>query len=616
MALKGTYLPSVNAFFNYGSAYNYIHGAEENRSFDKQFTNDNVRKTYGITFNVPIFGGFSTMAEKTVKGTVIDGNGQPIPGVNIVEKNTTNGSVTDFDANYTISVKENAILVFGYIGFKKQEVIVGKQKNISITMLYSNEQLDEVVVIGYGSARKKEVTSSIASVNGEDLQKTITANAAESLQGLASGVQVVSGGGAPGSSPSVLIRGITSFNNDKSPLIVVDGVMLPSGVDLNFLNPQDIKDFQILKDASAAAIYGSRASNGVILVTTKRGKSGKAIFTLDASSGVRNLKKIDLADAQEYANVVNQRRINDGTAPKYTEGEITTFGRGTDWLKETLLDFAPVRNYNIGVSGGGENLKFLASVGYFDEESHYAKGFLKKLTSRFNVDFKINDKFSFQQDVTTRFEKEEDTPNLFYNTLRIEPLTGVYLPVADREGRNEFSIFDRSDIGVPNPVANVARNFGGTTFFGLFTNTRLSYKPINGLDIQSQFGFNYRGNRRDNFNPEFFIHPNEQRIVNNVSRAMWNNFDWVWNNTITYKKKIDNHDFTATAGLILDEQRYNYVSAFREDVPGQENEALRYIDAATGENMTVGANESVRTMFSYLGRLMYNYNDSNKDKNK
>ncbi|MFC2127130.1 SusC/RagA family TonB-linked outer membrane protein [Bacteroidota bacterium] len=556
-----------------------------------------------------LFVGFSAMAQNSVTGTVLDKNGQPIPGVNILEKNTLNGTASDFDGNYTISVNSNATLIYSYIGYKNQEIVVGGKQNISVTLLDDNQQLEEVVVIGYGSARKKEVTSSIATVDGDALQKITAGNPAEALQGLASGVQVISGGGAPGSAPSILIRGITTFNNDKSPLIVVDGVMLPSGTNLNFLNPQDIKDFQILKDASAAAIYGSRASNGVILITTKRGKLGKAVVTVDVSTGLRNIEKVNLANAQEYAKVVNQRRLNDGGFAQYTDEEIAGFGPGTNWLDETLLDFSPVQNYNIGISGGGESLKYLASVGYFDEESHYAKGYRKKLTSRFNIDYKVNEKVSFQQDLSTRFERWQDTPNLFYNSLRIEPLTDVYLPIGSRDGRNEFSIFDRSAIGVPNPVANVARSFGETTFFGLSTNTRMNYKPIEGLNIQTQFGFNFRSNRRDNFNPEFFIHPNEQRLVNNVSRAISNNFDWVWNNTATYNKKIDDHDFTVTAGVILDEQRYNYVSAFREDVPGQENEALRYIDAATGENMTVGANESVRTMFSYLGRLMYNFKD-------
>lgn len=546
--------------------------------------------------------------EITVSGTVTDVDGVPIPTVNVVEKGTSNGVITDFDGNYEITVPSNATLTFSYIGYVSKDVEVNSQNILNVELAGDQEALDEVVVIGYGEARKKEVTSSIATVEGEDLEKITTGNPAEALQGRASGVQVISQGGAPGAAPEILIRGITTFNNDKSPLIVVDGVMLPSGTNLNFLNPRDIKDFQILKDASAAAIYGSRASNGVILITTKRGKFGKAVFTLDVSTGVSNIDKIDMANAQEYARVVNERRLNEGQELKFTEEEISEFGEGTNWQDEVLSDFALVQNYNLGISGGGENVKYLASVGYFEEQSHFEKGYRKKLTGRFNVDFQISDKIKLKQDISPRYERWEDTPNVFYNTLRIEPITEVYIPIDEREGRNEFSIFGRSGIGVPNPVATVSRVFGGINYFGLFTNTQLNYTPFEWLDLQSQFGFNFDSSRRDDFNPEFFIHPNEQNPINNVFRRINNNRDWVWNNTATYKNTFGEHDVTFTAGLVLDEQRFNYVSAYREDVPGQ-GEELRYIDAATGENMSVGGNESVRTMFSYLGRLMYNFKD-------
>ncbi|MFV8280766.1 SusC/RagA family TonB-linked outer membrane protein [Christiangramia marina] len=566
-------------------------------------------KLRNVLFIFLSFLSFQLMAQEiTVTGTVTDVDGAPIPTVNVIEEGTSNGVITDFDGNFEIVVPAESTLTFSFVGYSSKSVEVNNQSTINVSLASDQEALDEVVVIGYGEARKKEVTSSIATVDGDDLEKITTGNPAEALQGRASGVQVISQGGAPGAAPQILIRGITTFNNDKSPLIVVDGVMLPSGTNLNFLNPRDIKDFQILKDASASAIYGSRASNGVILITTKRGKFGKAVFTLDVSSGISNIERIDMANSQEYARVVNERRLNDGQEIKFTEEEISEFGNGTDWQKETLSDFALVQNYNLGISGGGENVKYLASLGYFEEQSHYQKGFRKKLTGRFNVDFQISDKLKLKQDLSPRFERWEDTPNLFYNTLRIEPLTDVYIPIEERDGRNEFSIYGRSGIGVPNPVATVSRVFGGINYFGLFTNTQLNYKPVEWLDLQTQFGFNFDTNRRDDFNPSFFIHPNEQNLINNVFRRITTNSDWVWNNTATYKNSFGEHDITFTAGLVLDEQRYNYVSAFREDIPGQ-TEELRYIDAATGENRSVGGNESVRTMFSYLGRLMYNFKD-------
>lgn len=568
-----------------------------------------ILKQFLITVFTIMLSAIAFAQEITVKGIITDEKGVPILGVNITEKGTSKGVVSDFDGRYEIRIPYSATLVYSYIGFIKQEIQVSGKSTINIKMSENLETLDEVVLIGYGEARRKEITSSIVTVSGDDLQKTVSGNPAQALQGKASGVQVISSGGAPGAAPEIIIRGITTFNNDKSPLIVVDGVMLPSGTNLNFLNPDDIKDFQILKDASASAIYGSRASNGVILISTKRGKIGKAQVRFDVYSGFNTLKRVDLADSQEYARVVNLRRINDGNPAKYSESEIASFGKGTDWWGETLNDITPVMNYNLGISGGEGNLRYLANIGYYDEQSIYEKGYRKKLTTRFNVDYKISDKINLRQDLSPRFEQWQDTPNLFYNILRIDPLATAYLPEEDRDGRNQYSIFGRSGIGVPNPVATVARNMGGLNFFGLFTNTRLGYKPINGLNIETQFGLNYSTARRDDFNPSFFIHPNEQNLINNVSRQISTNLDWVWNNTATYNETFGEHDFTITTGLILDKQKYNYVSAYREDVPGQDDDSMWYIDAATGENMSVGGNESIRTMFSYLGRIMYNYKD-------
>lgn len=545
----------------------------------------------------------------TVKGKVTDKeNGDPLPGVSVLVKGAVKGTVTDVNGSYHLDVPPNATLIFTFIGYLKEEIIVSNQDVINIQLAQDIKSLGEVIVIGYGEAYKKEITGSIATVKGEDLQKMTVGNSADALQGRAAGIQVISNGGAPGAAPEILIRGVTSFNNDKSPLIVLDGIMLPTGTNLNFLNPQDIQDFQILKDASASAIYGSRASNGVILITSKRGQQGKAVVTLDFSNGVDNLKKINVADAQEYAQMVNQRRINDGSAVKFNDSEIANMGKGTDWWDETLVNYAPIQNYNLGVSGGKEDLRYSASVGYYKKESNYTKGDWEKITARFNVDYKISDKVSFKQDLSPRLIKGENTPNLLWNILRIDPLTDVYLPFDQRTGKNEFSIFGRSDLGVPNPVGVVARQFNESRQFALFTNTQLSYQPIEGLDLTSQLGLNIVNNRSDVFNPMFDIHPNEQNLINKVSRGMSERFDWVLNNTATYQRRIGEHKIVITGGVVLDEQRVNNVSASREDIPGQQEE-LRYINAATGEGMTVGGTETVRTMFSYLGRVMYNYQD-------
>ncbi|WP_167598053.1 SusC/RagA family TonB-linked outer membrane protein [Leeuwenhoekiella sp. ZYFB001] len=543
-------------------------------------------------------------SQSQVTGIIKDDQGTILPGVNVIEKGTNNGTVSDFDGNFTIEVNENAILVFSYLGFQKQEISVDSQSVINVILKGDQESLEEVVVIGYGAVDRDKVSSSISTVEGEELTKIVASNPAESLQGKAAGVQVLSGGGNPGASPQILIRGVTS-NNGTSPLIVLDGVPQPQGTSLNFLNPADIKNFQILKDASASAIYGSRASNGVVLITTKRGKQGKASINVDFSQGYQRLEKIELANAEEYIQVMNLRRTNDGSAPLYNAEDFTA---DTDWWDETIENFAPVTNLNIRASGGSENAKFSASMSYFNQDSNYSKGNYEKITARFNTDFKLSDKVTLKQDLNPRLENFGNTPNLLYSILRIDPLTEVYLPQEERTG-NIFSIYAPSNNQVPNPVGNVARLFNETKFFALISNTQLNYEITDALTFNSQLGLNINKSTQDIFNPTYFTTPNQQQEINNISRRVNENFDYVFNNTINYTQTFNKHYINLLGGVLFDSQKFNYVSAFREDIPSDENPDLRYLDAATGEGISVGGNEAVETIFSGIFRGIYSYDN-------
>lgn len=543
-------------------------------------------------------------SQSQVTGIIKDDQGTILPGVNVIEKGTNNGTVSDFDGNFTIEVNENAILVFSYLGFQKQEISVDSQSVINVILKGDQESLEEVVVIGYGAVDRDKVSSSISTVEGEELTKIVASNPAESLQGKAAGVQVLSGGGNPGASPQILIRGVTS-NNGTSPLIVLDGVPQPQGTSLNFLNPADIKNFQILKDASASAIYGSRASNGVVLITTKRGKQGKASINVDFSQGYQRLEKIELANAEEYIQVMNLRRTNDGSAPLYNAEDFTA---NTDWWDETIENFAPVTNLNIRASGGSENAKFSASMSYFNQDSNYSKGNYEKITARFNTDFKLSDKVTLKQDLNPRLENFGNTPNLLYSILRIDPLTEVYLPQEERTG-NIFSIYAPSNNQVPNPVGNVARLFNETKFFALISNTQLNYEITDALTFNSQLGLNINKSTQDIFNPTYFTTPNQQQEINNISRRVNENFDYVFNNTINYTQTFNKHYINLLGGVLFDSQKFNYVSAFREDIPSDENPDLRYLDAATGEGISVGGNEAVETIFSGIFRGIYSYDN-------
>ena len=551
---------------------------------------------------------FSATAQKTVKGTITDELGEPIPGVNILEKNTSKGTFSDFDGKFTISVDEKATLVFSYLGFKTQEVSVNDRSQITVKMISDETQLDEIVVIGYGSVKKDKIATSIATVDGSEISKQVASNPAEALQGKAAGVQVLSSGGSPGASPRIVIRGITTANGSTNPLIVIDGILQPDGTSLNSVNSQDIDSFQILKDAAASAIYGSRASNGVVLITTKRGKAGKTVVGVDLNYGVQYWQKIESADAQEYMRIMNTRRTNDGNAPLFDPNNFQ--GEGTDWWNEVVQNFAPVLNANVRVSGGSEDLKYSGSVSVFDQQANYSKGFYQRITGRFNVDYKISDKVTLKQDLSPRIEKWENTPNLLFNSMRIDPLTPVFIPQSERVGRNQYSIYGLSQNLVPNPVAQLARQFNENDFFGFFSNTQLDYKIAPSLTFRSQLGLNISRQTSQTFNPEYFIGPNRQLEINNLTKTVTNNFDYVLNNTITFDKTLnDKHYLNITGGIVFDSENWDYLRGYSDGIPSNTNMNLWQLDAAEGETIRANANKATDNILSGVFRTIYSYDN-------
>lgn len=550
---------------------------------------------------------FTAISQNAVSGTITDEQGQPIPGVNILEKNTTNGFVSDFDGNYTMSVGDNATLVFSYIGFKTQEIAVNNMSTINVSMVTDNAQLDEVVVIGYGAVKRENIATSMASVDGEEISKQVASNAAEALQGKAAGVQVLSSGGSPGASPRILVRGVTTILGNSSPLIVLDGVLQPSGTSLNAINPQDIESMDILKDAAASAIYGSRASNGVILITTKRGKSGKSVVNFDFNYGVQGWDKVEVADAREYIEVYNTRRINDNADPSLLL-DPDDFGAGTDWWDEVVEDFAPIVNANLRASGGNDKIKYGASVSFFDQQSNYSKGNYQRVTARFNVDFKISDRVSLKQDISPRIETYENTPNLLFSTLRIDPLTPVFIPQSERVGRNEYSIYGLSRNLVPNPVGQLARQFAENDFFGLFSNTQLDVNITPDITFSSQLGLNVTSLTWEVFNPEYFIGPNRQNEINDYTKNVTQNFDYVINNTITFDKTInEKHYLNVLGGVLFDSENTNYLRGFRDGIPSNTNQNLWQLDAAEGEAVRAFGNQGTQNILSGVFRTIYSF---------
>ena len=292
--------------------------------------------------------------QRTLKGVVLDEAGIPIIGANVVQKGTTNGTITDFDGNFELSLEGVEELQISYIGYLSQNVNVKGKNNVKIVLKEDLKTLEEVVVVGFGTTKKQDLTSAISSVKGDNLNKYKSGNVTNALQGQVAGVSVTTSSGVPGAEPKVVIRGISTFS-DNSPLYVVNGV--PMGTSINYLNPSDIESMEVLKDASASAIYGTRASNGVILVTTKKGKEGKVRFNFDSSVGLQTIENPGMADAYEYAKVMNQIANNDGKED-LPFADMSEIKANTNWWDEVMNTVAPMQKYDLSFSGGNDKIVY------------------------------------------------------------------------------------------------------------------------------------------------------------------------------------------------------------------------------------------------------------------
>lgn len=394
----------------------------------------------------------------TVKGVVTSASDkEPMIGATVQVKGTGTGTITSIDGDYSLNdVAKDAVLVFSSIGYETQEIKVNGQTVINVVLKDASELLDEVVVIGYGAVKKSDLTSSISTVKGKEITETVTGNAMDALQGKINGVQVTSGGG-PGAQPKVLIRGVTTVNG-TDPLYVVDG--MPVGTNINFLNSNDIESMEVLKDASAAAIYGTRASNGVILITTKKGMAGKTNISFNASAGFQTLSKPKMANAAEYKEVFNTRYTNDGGTSIWNDTGATTNPGGTDWWDEVINKTALVQNYSLNISGGSDKLVYNLSMGYYRNNSQYDYGYWDKINTRLNTEYTFNKYVKMGFDIAPRVESWDDTPDLFSAAMSMDPTTPIFKP-EDQWVDNEFNNYQRS---YNNQEWNPARFIGSPKF--------------------------------------------------------------------------------------------------------------------------------------------------------
>lgn len=539
-------------------------------------------------------------AQRNLTGTVVDNFGEPMPGVNVVVKGTTNGVTTDFDGNFAINVNSKDVLVFSFIGYNTQEQAVGDKAVLNVRLEEDQQILDDVVVVGYGVVKKSDLTSSISTIKGDEIVKSTTGNAMNSLQGKVNGVQVASAG-SPGAAPKILVRGVTTVNG-SDPLYVVDG--MPISGNINFLNNNDIESMEVLKDASASAIYGTRGSNGVILITTKKGKAGKTKFNFSASAGFQTIGNPDMADAAEYEMVYKARYINDGR-----EGGFVSSNANTDWWNKVVNSTALVQNYQLSFNGGTDKFLYNVSAGYFKQDSQYDKGYYDKFNLRINTEYIFNKYIKAGLDIAPKVESWEDTPNQMSGAMSMDPTTPVYKDESLWVD-NMNSNFERSHNNEAwNPVAAIYRADSQSRNYGVIVNPYLQINPIKQLTLRTQFSANARFQRSDSFDPQYTIDSaHEYNEYSDVSRQMNEYFDYNWTNTATYIDTFaDKHNLTLMGGFTMERYSTLWVKGSRENTPN-DSQALHQVSAGQ-QNQQASGNAEYNSLVSFLGRVMYNYDN-------
>lgn len=560
-----------------------------------------------------------------VRGKVTDGR-EPLAGVSVKVKNAAGGTSTNAQGNFSINVPADAVLVITYIGFTTKEVPVNGRTNISITLQAQSTELQDVVVLGYQTATKRSVTTSIAHVDAKDINSYVTGNVANALQGKVPGVQIISGGGGQGAQPRILIHGLSSINYNNNPLIIVDGVEVDFN-SFNFLNPADIASIDVLEDASAAAIYGARGGQGVIIVTTKRGK-GKATINVTASTGWDHLPDVNLASAAEYTRVMNQEaRASGQTIPFPDSSSIA----GTDYWDQAF-DVGRTQNYVVSAQGGKEGLSLYGSLGYYRTDSYNATdkgGNWQKFTGRFNADMDISKMVKMGINLAPRYETSLDAPNTTYGAYSMDPTTEPFKSVdslyrvmpedfMDMTAFNPYySLPNRSPFNsVTNPAFNYITNFNKHDYFGLQDAVYLQVTPIKNLVLKTSLETSLNITQANDYTPKYFLTSNSYNAEASLSSSTTLNTRWKLVNTAEYKFDIDQHHFDVLAGQSADKYVVKGTSAARKNIP-LEDPSFQYISAAatvtdgsgTYQPGASGTSTPWGNMLSYFGSLRYNFKD-------
>ena len=545
---------------------------------------------------------------QTVRGTVTDAD-IPLPGVNVIIKGTSTGTVTGQDGGYSIQASPEDVLVFSYIGYISQEIQVQNQARIDITLSPDLSSLEEVVVIGYGTQKKSDLTGSVGLVDGDEISKYTSANATQAIQGRMAGVRVEANGGAPGAEALVTIRGSGTLS-DIGPLYVIDGMLTNN---MNALNPNDIETISVLKDASASAIYGSRAANGVVIVTTKKGKTGKISVDLDVNYGTqRVVNTLDWANARQYADIRNAANDNDGVAR--APANDTAFDPAIDSdIQDASLRSAPIFSANVRVSGGGENTSYSISANHLDQEGVVRTSGFSRTTVRANSTFT---KGRFKLEETIGLTRTIDNPNPYFNEERdILPT----IPLFDANG--DFTATNSPD-GTTTiyGVGNITNSLGLATLEDrtvtrntILGNIAASFEIIEGLTYKINMGLESYNDNNFKFRPTFFFNATllGRQDFAQLDETNTNFLSTLVENTLNYDKTFGRHSLNVLAGYTEQKTTNRGIGVTGTGFPSNDIRVL-----AGAENVTsrppnnqgdLGSLERVTGLRSYFGRVNYTF---------
>ncbi|MDR0429533.1 MAG: TonB-dependent receptor [Tannerellaceae bacterium] len=582
----------------------------------------------------------STQQKITVSGTVVDNFGDPVIGANVVEKGTVNGTTTDLDGNFFLSIAENATLDISYIGYMPQNVPVDGKTSIKITLFEDSQQLEEVVVVGYGVQKKRDLTGAISSVKMDDTPVGTFSSISHALSGKAAGLHVVQNSAQVGGGTTFRIRGATSINASNDPLFIIDGFPVSSSGDLSSgnrydsgstdnilgsINPNDIESIEVLKDASATAIYGSRAGNGVIIITTKRGKKMKPQVSYSGNFSVQNMKNgYKMLNAPEY---MRQRNHDDyekwmktngqgvyadyitpnpspaAFKPRYTDEEIAA-AKTTDWFDEVTRG-GIMHSHNVSLMGGSETTQYLASVNYFSQKGIVKNNNMDRFTMKVNLDQEISNYvkagFSFHLsrnnlDNVALGSDEWENSGVLSSALRFDPSVPVY------NSNGEYSKFP--DMGqYPNPVSLLDIK-DKTIKDRILASSYIQVEPVKGLILKSTLGFDRRYDKRKNYIPNSTMYG--ASVGGNANIYQRDNNDYLFDATATYMKDFGNHSLTALVGYSYQQFNTERMNAGNTDFP-TDGFIYNNLEAGAGAKPTVGSSANKNALGSYFGRINYSY---------